>query len=90
MACLRGDLAGAIQLHAFGPPLLGGAVWLLWAEARGRPLPERRSLLRLGGLAAVLGLLYWLWRLGHWWQSGQLALWMSESVLGRWWLAALE
>lgn len=88
MACFRGDLAGALQLHAFGPPLLGGAVWLIWAEATGRPLPERRSLLRLGGGIAALVLAYWLWRLGRWWQSGLLAVWMSESVLGQWWHAA--
>jgi hypothetical protein len=39
-ASLRGDLAGAIQLHAFGPPLAAGLViWSVLAMRQRRLLP---------------------------------------------------
>ena len=73
LAALRGDLAGALELHLFGPPLLLALAWLGWHQGvRGRPLP--RVLLQGKGLLFV-GLMlfgYWLIRLLHWSVLGEL------------------
>ncbi len=85
LASFRGDLAGAIEWHAMGPPLLGAGLWLVWEQGiRGREL-RRGTTVRWGvaGLALLLG--YWLWRLGRWGVSGQLGAWVAAAPLGRWW-----
>jgi len=65
LASLRGDLAGALRLHLFGPPLVVAALWLVGHQlVTGHGIETRR----LGPWAvgvALLGLLYWLVRLSH-------------------------
>ena len=65
LAALRGDLAGALRLHAFGPPLVLLAAGVLWHQlVLGRAI-DRRALTGwiVGG--AFLAWLYWLLRLAH-------------------------
>jgi hypothetical protein len=86
MASFRGDLVGALELHAFGPPLLLAGLWFTWEQGvRGRPLPRRRVTSALVSTGVAL-LAYWLVRLWLWGRSGLLAIWMAEAPLGRWWL----
>jgi hypothetical protein len=65
LATFRGDLAGALRWHAFGPPLVLAGVALLGHQLlRGRsPDPGRLGV----ALAAGTGLLffYWLLRLAR-------------------------
>jgi hypothetical protein len=72
-ASLRGDLAGAIQLHAFGPPLAAGLViWSVLAMRQRRLLPlpppwpgvpgRGRWAQKVAGLGLALGA-YWAMRL---------------------------
>lgn len=71
LATLRGDLAQALQWHAFGPVMVALAlalgVWLL----SGRRLPVRPGL-QGACLLATLALGYWLWRLWGWSQGQPL------------------
>ncbi|HJN36699.1 MAG: DUF2752 domain-containing protein [Prochlorococcus sp.] len=73
LAALRGDLAGALELHLFGPPLLLALAWLGWHQGvRGRPLP---GVLVQGKGLLFAGLMlfgYWLIRLVHWSVLGEL------------------
>ncbi len=65
LAVLRGDLVGALRLHAFGPPLVLLAAGVLWHQlVRGRAL-DRRALAAwiVGG--SFLAWLYWLLRLAQ-------------------------
>jgi len=65
LAALRGDLAGALRLHAFGPPLVLLAAGVLWHQlVLGRAI-DRRALTGwiVGG--SFLAWLYWLLRLAH-------------------------
>ncbi len=65
LATFRGDLAGAVRWHAFGPPLVLAGLVLLAHQLRGGRPPHPR---RLGtGLAAAAVLLfgYWLLRLSR-------------------------
>ncbi len=72
-ASLRGDLAGAIHLHAFGPPLAAGLViWSVLAMRQRRLLPllppwtgapgRGRKAQTVAGLGLALGA-YWAMRL---------------------------
>lgn len=90
MASFRGDLVGALELHAFGPPLLLAGLWFTWEQGvrRSRPLPARTLALALAASGVAL-LLYWLVRLWLWGRSGLLAVWMADAPLGRWWLERL-
>jgi hypothetical protein len=65
LAALRGDLAGALRLHAFGPPLVLLAAGVLWHQlVLGRAI-DRLALTGwiVGG--SFLAWLYWLLRLAH-------------------------
>ena len=65
LAVLRGDLAGALRLHAFGPPLVLLAAGVLWHQlVLGRAL-DRRALAVWMVAGSFLGWLYWLLRLAH-------------------------
>ena len=68
LAALQGNLAQALQWHAFGPVLvvLGAALGLWMAAGGSVSLPW---LARAGGALAVLGWLYWLLRLWGWSQG---------------------
>ena len=71
LATLRGDLAQALEWHAFGPVLVGLALVLgLWTVFGGRLVPRR--LLQLACAAAVLAFAYWLLRLWSWSQGHPL------------------
>ena len=62
-AALNGDLAGAVQLHAFGPLAAGGLLaWSLLAIRQRRMVPRGLPARPLGLAAAGL-ILYWLLRL---------------------------
>ena len=65
LATFRGDLAGALRWHAFGPPLVLAGFALIAHQLLGGRVPEPR---RLGGgliAATMLLLLYWLLRLAR-------------------------
>jgi len=63
-AALAGNLAGSIQLHAFGPLLAAGLLWWsLQAMRRRELLPFRVETRAMGWIAAAL-LSYWALRLG--------------------------
>jgi hypothetical protein len=65
LAVLRGDLAGALRLHAFGPPLVLLAAAVLWHQlVLGRAL-DRRALAAWMVGGSFLAWLYWLLRLAH-------------------------
>jgi hypothetical protein len=65
LASLRGDLAGALRFHLFGPPLVVAALCLVGHQlVTGREIEGRRLAPWLV-VVAVLGLLYWLLRLSH-------------------------
>jgi hypothetical protein len=65
LATFRGDLAGALRWHAFGPPLVLTGAALAWHQlVRGRPIDPIR-LAKAGMAAAVLGISYWIVRLLH-------------------------
>ena len=71
LATLRGDLAQALEWHAFGPVLVGLALVLgLWTCFGGRLAPGR--LLQLACAAALLAFGYWLLRLWAWSQGQPL------------------
>jgi hypothetical protein len=65
LAVLRGDLPGAVRLHAFGPPLVLCAAALLWhLLVRGKSI-DRRGLAAWLAAGSFLAWLYWLVRLAH-------------------------
>jgi hypothetical protein len=65
LAALRGDLAGALRLHAFGPPLVLLAAGVLWHQlVLGRALDRRALAVWIVG-GSFLAWLYWLLRLAH-------------------------
>ena len=71
LATLHGDLAQALEWHAFGPVLVGLALALgLWTLLGGRL--ASRQLLQLACAAAVLAFAYWLLRLWSWSQGHPL------------------
>jgi hypothetical protein len=65
---LRGDLAGSLQMHAFGPLVAAGLLWWSIRAIRQRRLRPRwlNSALSFwvltGASASLIG--YWLLRLG--------------------------
>jgi hypothetical protein len=65
LATLRGDLAGAVRLHAFGPPLVLLAAGLLWHQLMLGRAVDRRALAAWIVASSFLAWLYWLLRLAH-------------------------
>ena len=71
LATLRGDLAQALEWHAFGPVLMALALGLgLWTVFGGRL--QSRLLLELACAGAVPAFGYWLLRLWSWSQGQPL------------------
>ena len=65
LATLRGDLAGAVRLHSFGPPLVLLAAGLLWHQLMLGRAVDRRALAAWIVAGSFLAWLYWLLRLAH-------------------------
>jgi len=65
LATLRGDLTGAVRLHAFGPPLVLLAAGLLWHQLMLGRAVDWRALAAWIVASSFLAWLYWLLRLAH-------------------------